>query len=207
MMKKFLLFAGLFVASLSTFAQTIGFKGGIDFAKLQISDPSSNLSVTTGSATSFTVGIFADCKTATPNFTIQPGLNFTGRGGKITGDGNSSGVFNLYYAQIPINFVYHAPIVAGNIFIGAGPYAALGLTGKVKADDGMGDVESQNATFGSNGDFKTADFGLQGIAGVQFKSGFLIGLNYNLGLSNIAQDSGSGSIKNRVFGISIGFSH
>jgi hypothetical protein len=208
-MKKILLFIGLIAASLSTFAQksSFGIKGGIAFPELQISDQSSNLSITTGSVTSFSIGVLGDCPLKGSNFSVQPGVYFTGRGGKITGDGNSSGTFNLYYAQLPLDFVYHAKIEPGNIFIGAGPYIAIGISGKVKVDDGQGNTISEDASFGSNGNFKTADAGIQGIAGLQLKKGFLIGINYDLGLTNIAQNSGSGAIKNRVFGISIGFLH
>ncbi len=95
------------------------------------------------------------------------------------------------------------PVVIGNIYFGAGPYVGIGLSGKVKV---TGTTESQDIKFGSDGDFKRTDFGLNGIAGLEFKGGFLVGLNYDLGLTDIGNDGTSESAtKNRVFGLSVGF--
>ena len=64
----------------------------------------------------------------------------------------------------------------------------------------------EDVTFGDGaGEFKRTEFGLQGIAGFQLNSGFLIGVSYDLGLTNISNTSDEGSLKNRVFGVSVGF--
>ncbi|MFD0764162.1 porin family protein [Mucilaginibacter lutimaris] len=207
-MKKLLLIAVVLMsASLASYAQlpTFGIKGGVNFATLNASASSAgtSVSVTTGTLTTFSAGVFADFKLG--GISLQPALNFTGKGGKQEEDGNVAKI-NLYYLQLPVNIVYHAPVAIGNVYFGAGPYAALGVTGKQKYTGG-GVTQSEDITFGSDaGDVKRTDFGINGIAGVEFKNGFLVGLNYDLGLSDIGNDGTSqASTKNRVFGVSVGF--
>jgi hypothetical protein len=203
-MKKILLLVCCAFAASTAFAQlpTFGIRGGVNFASINVS--AGNVSASTGSTTSFAVGVFADFKVGAVS--IQPALNYTGKGGNVS-DGSGSEVdMKTYYAQIPVNVVYRIPAVIGNVYFGAGPYVGIGLSGKGKVTDGT-TTEKQDITFGSGpDDLKRTDFGLNGIAGVEFKNGFILGLNYDLGLSDINNDnSGSVSTKNRVFGISVGF--
>ncbi|RWY57063.1 porin family protein [Mucilaginibacter gilvus] len=207
-MKKLLL-SILFVAvvSMGAFAQIpkFGIKGGVNFANVTAS--SGSVSASLGTLTTYSVGVFADLKAGA--ISIQPGLFYTGKGFKATSDnsGDGSAEYNLHYLQVPVNFVYHVPIVVGNIYLGAGPFAAIGISGKAKGDDGNGTTISQDVTFGDGADeIKKMEYGLQGIAGLQLKGGFLVGLSYDLGLSNIGNNlDGEGSIKNKVFGVSVGF--
>jgi hypothetical protein len=133
-------------------------------------------------------------------------LFYTGKGFKFSDDNSSeSAQIGLRYLQIPVNFVYHVPAAVGNVYFGAGPFAAFGLSGKAKATSGGTSME-EDVTFGDGaGEFKRTEFGLQGIAGFQLNSGFLIGVSYDLGLTNISNTSDEGSLKNRVFGVSVGF--
>jgi hypothetical protein len=204
-MKKILLMLCCCLAASSAFAQlpTFGIRGGVNFAKLNAS--SGNLSASTGSTTTFAVGLFADFKVGAVS--IQPALNYTGKGGNISDDIGGEADIKTYYLQVPVNVVYHIPASIGNIYFGAGPYVGLGLSGKAKGPDENGNSVSEDIKFGSEaGTFKKTDFGLNGIAGVEFKGGFILGINYDLGLSNISNDTADNeSLKNRVFGISIGY--
>jgi len=209
-MKK--LFLSLFLTAVSavTFAQlpTFGIRGGANFAKLLISADGTNLSVATGSLTTYSVGVFVDFKFGNTSF--QPALNYTGKGGSITGDGGVSGKFDLHYLQVPLNIVYHVPVIVGNIYFGAGPYVAVGVNGTTTGSDGT-TTETDKVTFGgANGDLATTDIGVNGIAGFQFKGGFLIHINYDFGLTNILNtsnpaNSGGGELKTRTLGVSIGY--
>lgn len=202
-MKKILLSICCLFAASFAFAQapSFGIRGGVGFASLSAS--SGNLSVSSGSTTTFAAGLFADFKAGT-NLTIQPGIYYAGKGGNFSADGAEADI-KTYYLQVPVNVVYHAPVQFGSIYFGAGPYVAMGLSGKAKASDGTNSA-SQDITFGSDGDFKRVDAGLNGIAGFEFKNGFLLGINYDLGLTDIGNDgTAEVSTKNRVFGISIGF--
>ena len=203
-MKKFLLLLCCGFAASSAFAQlpTFGIRGGVNFAELSASN--GNVSVSTGSTTSFAVGVFGDFKVG--DISIQPALNYTGKGGNIDdGDGNVVDI-KTYYLQVPVNLVYHIPAAFGKVYFGAGPYVGYGLSGKAKSTVG-GSSDSEDITFGSGpDDIKRTDFGLNGIAGFEFKGGLILGVNYDLGLTSINnENTDNTSTKNRVFGVSIGF--
>ena len=209
-MKKILLLFVLATASLTAFAQlpTFGIKGGLNFANMTISAQGSSLSISTGTLTTFSVGAFADFKSSS-NVSIQPGINYTGRGGSIDGDEGTNAKFKLFYLQVPVDIVYHIPVLVGHIYLGGGPYAEIGLNGTESGNDGTQTI-SQDVKFGNDGDFKSSGFGLNFIGGIQFKSGLLLGLNYDLGLTNMLSDAssnnGEGKFKSGVFGVSIGYS-
>jgi hypothetical protein len=205
-MKKLLLILCCSFAASAAFAQipSIGVRGGVNFASLTAS--SGNLSISSGSTTTFAVGVFADFKLGAVS--IQPALNYTGKGGNFAFEGfDSEADLKTYYLQVPVNVVYRIPAVIGNVYFGAGPYVGLGLSGKAKGTDENGNTVSEDIKFGNDADaFKRTDFGLNGIAGVEFKGGLILGINYDLGLSNISNDTGDDqSVKNRVFGISVGY--
>ncbi|MBD1366316.1 PorT family protein [Mucilaginibacter sp. ZT4R22] len=204
-MKKLLLSIVFVAASMGAFAQIpkFGIKGGVNFANVSAS--SGSVSASFDNLTTFSVGAFADLKAGA--ISIQPGLFYTGKGFQFDNQiANETDKIKLFYLQVPVNFVYHAPIVVGNIYVGAGPFVAYGISGKSKATSGGTSIE-EDITFGDGeDDIKRTEFGLQGIAGLQLKGGFLVGISYDLGLSNIANNiDGEGSVKNKVFGVSVGF--
>ncbi|MDR3696207.1 porin family protein [Mucilaginibacter sp.] len=217
-MKKLLIsFCLMSVISL-TFAQstTFGVRGGVNFANLLLHTSNSDnilLYNLPGSLTTFSVGAFVDFKFG--NFSLQPSINYTVKGDNekmaLGGDSSFTKNWHLNYLEIPVDLAYHIKIAIGNIYIGAGPYIAFGLTGKVKAGFGS-NSSSVDAKFGGNNMFKSTDIGLNGIAGLQLKNGFLFHLNYDLGLSNIlnatydnANANDNNSVKTRTFGLSVGY--
>jgi len=223
-MKKALLTICFAAASLVTFAQlpTFGIRGGVNFASQSISASGLGVSVASGTLTTFNAGVFADFKFA--NISLQPALNFTGKGAKYSGDitdanGNDAGsgtvTERLYYLQLPVNVVYHIPVLVGNVYFGAGPYIAKGISGSARipggVDTGNGTTTgstSETIHFGNNeNDIKPMQYGADFILGVEFKTGFLIHANYDLGLSNDfpAADGSGLSSKSRVFGFSVGY--
>lgn len=204
-MKKTLLSLCLLMASFAAFAQlpTFGVKGGVNFATLHATVDGFSGSGNSGSLTSFNVGAFVDFKFG--NVSLQPALNFTGKGGSSSvsfdDEASSNSKVKLYYLQVPVNVVYHVPAVVGDFYFGAGPYLGMGVSGKAKDDSG----NSENVKFGSGQDeLKRTDAGLDAIVGFKFKSGFLINANYDWGLTNITNVDGI-KLTNRVFGISVGY--
>jgi len=213
-MKKILLTTCFIVISLATFAQmpSIGVKGGVNFATMATSNDGTNK--TSGSLTTFNAGVFVDFKFG--NLSLQPALNYTGKGEtyqqffavpgpNMTESGGSSlAKVHLYYLELPVNLVYHIPVIIGNIYFGAGPYIAQGISGNTSYTNGF---SSEKVTFGNGeSDLEGTQFGVDAIIGFKLKNGLLINANYDLGLSNdipSAADSGSG--KSRVFGISVGY--
>ncbi|WP_312790614.1 porin family protein [Sphingobacterium sp.] len=175
-------------------AQTsYGIKAGLNFTKLKASE--GNISETSNTSTNFYFSGYADMPLAN-NFSIQPGVSLQGKGGKSVDDTK----LNLMYIEVPVNFVYSIPTGnAGNVFLGAGPYAGFGIHAKAK----QGNV-SESGSFGDFG-VKTFDAGLNLLAGFKLTNGFLVNGGYGLGLTNMAKDSGETSIKNRVFSVGVGY--
>jgi hypothetical protein len=219
-MKKLLLSLLFVGTTLVTFAQlpTIGIKGGVNFATLNAS--LGGFSANSNTLTTFNAGVFVDFKFG--NVSLQPALNLSGRGGKFNNasvNDNSDpnvdvtieegkGKMNLLYLQLPVNIVYHVPVVVGDIYFGAGPYAARGLSGKVKiTDPESGQTVSEDVKFSGSDEnsLKSMEYGANFLAGIKLKGGLLFNVNYDLGLTNMVPNSDSGKLKNRVFGISVGY--
>jgi hypothetical protein len=198
--------ASVFTASAQT---TFGIKGGVNFANVQVSQEGTSATASAGSLTTFSAGVFADAPLGTGGFSLQPGVFYTGKGFSGSND-DLSAKLKLFYVQVPVNVVYNVPISAGKFFFGAGPYVAFGVNGKSEArQTAGGPIFSDDVTFGNdNGsDIKRTEFGATGLAGFRFTNGLSLNVNYDLGLSNIIPGENlGGSLKNRVFGISLGYS-
>ncbi len=222
-MKKIILVALLAVISCTTFAQkiTLGVKGGLNISTLDYSFPVTSSTGTTSlnlypsSIKSFNAGVFADFKFG--SISLQPALNFTGKGGKAeiettdnTGKslGTVASTLTLYYLQLPVNIVYHVPVRIGNVYFGAGPYIAKGLSGTSKypgnTANGEATTISNSVNFGGDNGFKPIETGVDAVAGFKFTNGFLVNINYDLGFKNTGPIAGT-SMKSRVFGVSIGY--
>jgi len=186
-------------------AQTIiGINAGASFSNVTIK--SGFISASPKSKTGITLGIAVDAPLSS-NFSFQPALNFVQKGYRIK-DETGKETVNFDYLEVPLNFVYYTQKNEG-FFIGAGPSIAYGLSGMDKyTATGMPD-DNQKIKFGTGPDeVKTIEFGLNGLAGYKLKGGFMISGNYNLGLSKINNDDGSGdagTIKNKYFSIKIGY--
>lgn len=118
-------------------------------------------------------------------FAIQPEVLYSSQGYKYT--------FNGVDYKIPINYIT-IPILAQYMFgegfrIETGPQPGIMVSARSKSGGNSSDVKSTFKTF----DLSWA-FGL----GYLTHSGFGIDARYNLGLTDI-NNSGGGSIKNRVF--------
>ncbi|HEY5408065.1 MAG TPA: porin family protein [Ginsengibacter sp.] len=195
----------ILLTAFSLSAQTnVGISAGASFSNITVK--AAGVSASPKSKTGITVGIAIDAPLSS-NFSFQPALNFIQKGYKIEDQGSKETV-NLNYLEVPFNFVYSTRKNEG-FFIGAGPSLAYGISGKDKfTSDGMPD-DNQKVKFGSSGDeVKTFDFGVNALAGYKMKGGFMISANYNLSLSKINNDDGSGdgsTIKNKYFSIKIGY--
>lgn len=201
-------------------AQTsYGFKAGANFAK--VTESIKGLSYTSDAATSFYITGYADMPLAN-NFSIQPGISLQGKGRKVSiakvaemmGISGATGdvKHDFMYIEVPVNFVYSIPTGnSGNVFLGAGPYAGIGIHAKEKRENMSGFSEFGDNTNGtdsgsfSDAGLKSFDAGANFLAGFKFTNGFLINGGYSLGLTNIMKDSGDASAKNRVFSVGVGY--
>jgi hypothetical protein len=217
-MKKTLLSLMIVSAAITASAQSpvkLGIKAGTTFSKFSIEGDEGG---TIKSNLSFYIGGIVDFPVS-DMFSVQPGITLSGKGFKVDESGSGGGLSgrinvktNLMYIEVPVNAVFSFPIGNGNIFLGAGPYYGMAITGNVKTKGSMtSDHEttsvstSDNIEFGKNGDFKRGDFGANFLGGYQLSNGFNIHAGYGLGLSNIAHDSEE-KVKNRVISVGLGFS-
>ncbi|RZL18921.1 MAG: PorT family protein [Pedobacter sp.] len=209
-MKKLLLSLTLLAGlSTATLAQdkpvSFGVKAGAAFPNMTFS--SSGLSASLKSNPSFYVGGTVDVSLGNI-FSVQPGLTLIGKGTKFSEtDGNQTAAIKIsnMYLELPVNLMANFAVGPGKIFIGAGPYYSMALSGKYKVSmDGLS--EEEDVDFSSDGDFKRGDFGLNFLAGYQLTSGLNVHAGYGLGLSDISQNSGGVTTKNKVFSVGLGFS-
>lgn len=161
---------------------------------------------------------------------LESGLLFTGRGSKSetyftssTTDNYVKARFNPYYVEVPLNLVVKFP--AGdkfNAFVHAGPYAAIGVAGKSKADSkilGFSSSSTSNIKFSNDDPFtsqqddaaydklKRFDFGLNLGAGVQLDK-IILKLNLGVGLTKInsteSNNNADDKNKYRTLSLSVG---
>lgn len=201
----------LSMISLKTNAQQFGIKAGFNLASMNISgvDELSDSKMHTG----FHFGGIVDFP-INDFLSLETGLLFSTKGFnmEIEEDGLTlTTKINLNYLEIPVLLKGKKEIGTDTYLFGnVGPYFAFGLSGKVKSTfsfQGESETEEEKVEWGNDdeSDLKRFDMGLSFGAGVQYNS-ILLGLSYDLGLSNILayQEDGAG-MKNRVFKISVGY--
>lgn len=200
-------------------------KGGFNLANVSVN---SNGGVDDAKAIpSFHAGVMADIP-LTSFLAVQPGLLFTGKGAKTQAGNTSDATYfratsRPYYIEVPVNLVVKLPLQAegSNFFVGAGPYVAMGIAGKNKADGKIFTVafsseekiEYNNDPPGSgttNAGFavlKRFDFGVNATAGLTLGN-VMVSVNYGLGLAKLqagSDNSADNDNKHRVLGLSLGF--
>ncbi len=226
---KFVFFstAVFLVAGTQLQAQSGQIRAGINLANVSVN--SNGRGEDANSLTSFHAGIIGDFPLAGNFLSLQPGILFTGKGSKIqNGEPSDNGYFkqssNPFYIEVPVNFVFKAPLGSDNkFFAGAGPYLAVGVAGKNKTKGRtiLGTYESERDIKFSNDDpttlsdeegagfgiLKRFDYGLNGTVGIEGKS-IVLGVNYGLGLAKLQSGSNNdadNNNKHRVLNISVGF--
>lgn len=188
----FVIAFALFVQIVS--AQTVGIKGGINFANMSFSND--GFGVSPKSIVGFHFGPVVDFQLQ-ENLRLNTGLLYSLKGFKMEVEGES-GTMKFNYLEIPINFAYKFPVSeTSNFFIQAGPYFGYALSGK---EEGGG--ESNDIEFGKD-QWKRLDLGLGFGAGLEFGS-IITSLNYQLGLANLADDPDV-TVKNKVLQISLAY--
>jgi hypothetical protein len=175
------------------------------------------------------------------NLSVQPSLLFTMKGDKVeTSDSESftSGgqtisasyenkqTVKLNYLELPVNLVYSTKGAEGGFQVFAGPYVALGLSGKAKSDTkqtmtvgGVTSTESDSEELdvefvSKEGDddeayLRRLDAGFN--MGVGYKVGAIQAqVGYGLGLGNLVPNDSDGNkpelkVRNRGFQLSLSY--
>ncbi len=222
-MKKSFLLLVLVIAAASLYGQTIsyGIDAGLNLTKLSVASYSPagfgiSIPVSNSYLAGFHAGGLVDIRFG--SFSIQPGVLFSTKGGNssfsfsdviFNQTFNASGKIKttLDYIEAPLNFIYRLDAGDGNIFIGAGPYLGIGISGKSVANsitNGTPSTTTQDLKFGSGpNDIKNPDFGVNGLIGYQLNFGLSISAGYGLGLVSSSGTNRSG--KNQGFSFSLAY--
>jgi len=172
-------------ASASVFSQaqvSLGLKGGLNFANLDVSD----LSGTYKNRTGYHLGAFALFKFT--KIGIQPEVIFSEQGSEIKDPQLGSFESNFSYVNIPV--IVKLYTVAG-INLQAGPQFGF-LTSANLGDESIKD------------ELKGSDVSLALGVGWDLPFGLTIDGRYNLGLSDVSENSAN-EIKNQVWQVSVGY--
>jgi hypothetical protein len=231
LMKKLMLMLAVGAIATSSNAQDnkLYLKGGYNLA---------NVSVTGDGAvddaralSSFHAGLMVDLPIGAGFLSLQPGILYTGKGTKVENGKNTDASYfksttNPQYIEIPMNLVVNLPLAdkESKFFVGAGPYAAMGIGGKNKVEGkifGVGFKSEDKIEFSNDdptttgteegagiGYMKRFDFGVNGTAGFAFKN-VLLSINYGHGLTKLnsgADNEENDKFKNRVWSLSLGIS-
>jgi hypothetical protein len=187
MKKMRILLLAVFVAgaSASAFSQaqfSLGLKGGLNFANLDVSD----IPGTYKNRTGYHIGAFGLFKFT--KIGIQPEIIFSEQGSEVKDPQFGSFESNFSYVNIPI--IVKLYTVAG-INLQAGPQFGF-LTSAKLGDESIKD------------ELKGSDFSLGLGVGWDLPFGLTIDGRYNLGLSDVSDESAN-EIKNQVWQVSVGY--
>ncbi len=195
---------------------TFGLKAGINFQNIYGDDEDGN-KLDGSLAMKWNAGVNAEIPVAT-DFYFQPGLTIGTKGAKFKLGANNVAL-NLYYLDIPMNFIYKPLVGNGHVMLGFGPYIGFGIGGKIILENGNNDIESDveyrnkvsiaeqasATTF-----YKRMDAGANILAGYEFSNRISFQVNSQIGLANISPEyEGVSSSKEKTkhigFGLSLGY--
>ena len=215
------LFALMFVLSLAgqVHAQSIHLKGGLNLASMNFDnewfdddDISWKAGFIAGATVEFPI---------TTMLSLETGMLFASKGYKSeyeesfpewNEEYSAEETVSLLYVDIPITAKALFNVGDIDIFLTAGPYVGIGITGTYKAewkDTWNGHTDSgsieEDIEWGSgdDDDLKRLDFGLLVGAGVEFGS-LTVGAAYGMGLANISPHDVV-DINNKTISITLGY--
>ena len=207
-----IVFVSLFC--LQSNAQTFGLKAGLNLSNMLEKDDDDTYSNDYKMNPGFHIGATVDVP-FNDFLSFETGLLFTTKGMKYEDEilgADVTAKANLYYLDVPLTLKASHDLGGGLKMFGAvGPYVGFGMSGKVKSTveyQGDEETEEEDINWGSDedeDDLKRLDMGLTFGGGVEINS-IMIGISYDLGLSNISayQDYGTTS-KNKVLKFSVGY--
>ena len=224
-MKKhfFVLATALVLGSMVAYAQkgadklvSFGIRAGVNLQKIYGDDFLGN-KLTNDFKTGFHAGINADLFIS-EGFYLQPGLLYSTKGAKKTNN-NTEYTQHISYIELPVNLLFKPQVGNGRLLLGAGPYAAYGISGKSKTKSGDAAIELDakfknkvSAADYLNGLYYVKPFDVGGniLVGYELNSGFSLQLNGQLGLSQMNPEikgvtADKSNWKNIGFGASLGY--
>jgi hypothetical protein len=180
-----------------------GVRTGLSFASQSIDNPDV---ISTNSVTTYNLSLIIE-KPLKNSFYLQSGLGIIGKG-VITYENAQTATYKLTYIDIPLNLLYKFNLRGtGKLYVGAGPYLSVGLSGNVQFEN-TNNTSGESLAFGNSQDYKRLEGGVNLAGGFELNNHLTFNTNYALGISNIATDDPTDPvtvIKNRVFSVGLGF--
>lgn len=136
-------------------------------------------------------GFFANIPLST-QFSLQPEAVFSMEGAKIS-EGGQTGTFALNYVNVPVLVQFNT---TSGFFVEAGPQIGFLTSAKAKADGEEEDLKDG---------LKSTAFSIALGAGYKLTENVRVNGRYNLGVSNIVDESGS-DLKTSGFQIGLSYS-
>lgn len=188
-----IILVGVATVAMSQAQLALGLKGGLNFAKLDVSGTASSAYE---SKTGFHGGAFLLVKLS--KIGIQPELLFSKQGSSLKYSGSPTLESNIDYVNIPVMLKLYT--VAG-INIQAGPQFGFVASAKQDVPNLSGQITTQDVKDQLKGYDLSVGLGL----GWDAPFGLTVDARYNLGLSKINDASGSAATKNQVMQVSLGY--
>ncbi len=190
------IFVVLLIAGASQLASAqaqfaVGIKGGLNFANLDVSQ---SAGANYDNRTGYHAGAFALMKFGFIG--IQPELIFSKQGTKYSFNGGK-GEANYDYINIPVMAKFYLPL---GLNLQAGPQ--FGFLSKAQIEQTVGNIKT---TTDAKDESKNVDVAVGVGAGWDLPFGLTVDARYNIGVSKVNDDQGSGDVKNRVFQVSVGY--
>ena len=149
----------------------IGIKGGANFYNIN-----NDNNITYDSKIGFNLGLLGHIHVAN-HFALQPEIQYSTQGAKYTNDFGANKI-NLDYINVPVLLQY---MWDNGFRLQAGPQAGILVSAKSKNNDNTVDIKNN---------FKPLDLGVSfGASYIHPSTGVGIDARYNLGLSNINENS------------------
>ena len=206
-----LIMALTFLASGKSLSQfTYGVKAGINLQNLR-GDDDENEKLKNDLKPGFHAGVEVEIPLV-PEIYLQPGILFSLKGAANIAEIEDLSA-TLSYIEVPIHVAYKTAAGPGKLFVGAGPYFAYGVSGKMKFKGEKEDIKLKNHV--SDEDFndyffflRPFDAGADIFIGYQLKPGIFAQLNAQFGLLNLEPEyevSSNATTKNIGFSFSVGY--
>lgn len=176
-------------ASAQHSAQKIAFgvKGGVNLTNINNEN-----GVKYDEKVGFNAGLIGHIHLA-PQLALQPEVYYSAQGAKFTAATGAETKLNLNYINVPVLVQY---MFDNGFRLQAGPQVGFLVSAKSSTNNTKSDIKSS---------FKGVDFGLgAGIGYVHPPSGFGIDLRYNLGLSDITENTALNTSKSTNRGGQLG---
>lgn len=205
----------LFICGTAHAQVSMGLEAGVAFPKLLnelqgYNAYGASATMNTQSVTRFYGGFLADIPLEKKQFLIiRPSFLYLGAGGKTPQLTDFNGnliqaqmTYDFDYVEMPLQLLYSPSLPFGKPWLGGGIYGAAMFNASAGSNNGPVNIGS-----GPGDNVKRFDLGYAFTAGITFKCGLLLGVDYQQSFGGIVPNAPAGSqpVRNSVWGVHLGF--